>query len=279
MPTSADAIDSALQEVDRARTRVSRLTARQVTNADDRDYLKSVAYSWFRSHRPLAVGCVSEEALGTVDAPLRDVLAATARSSARTTYLELLKDAKRALAALRGSSLLSPLQSPSPVEASPPDFTALASDPAMRVILERRWNETQRCLRAGAPLAATVMMGGLLEALFVARVNLMSNKGPLFRAKGAPLDSRTKKPLPLQDWTLRPYIDVGAELGWISRSGRDVAAVLRDYRNYIHPEKERSHGVVLTDRDSSMFWEVTKSLAGQLLASAGQSAHPRVVRS
>jgi MrcB-like, N-terminal domain len=44
----------------------------------------------------------------------------------------------------------------------------------MKVILERRWNECQRCLRARAPLAATVMMGGLLEALFVARANLMT---------------------------------------------------------------------------------------------------------
>ncbi len=271
MSTSADAIDAAIQEVDRARKRVSRLTAKQITNADDRDYLKSVAYSWFKSHRPLAANGVSEEILGAVDTPLREILAATARSSARTTYLALLKDSKKALSALRGSSLLPPPASSSSAETSPPDFTALASDPAMKAILERRWNETQRCLRAQAPLAATVMMGGLLEALFVARANLMANKSPMFKAKGAPLDSKTKKPLPLQEWTLRPYIDVGAELGWISRSGKDVAAVLRDYRNYIHPEKERSHGVDLTQQDSSMFWELTKSLAGQLLASTGQS--------
>jgi hypothetical protein len=69
----------------------------------------------------------------------------------------------------------------------------------------------------------------------------------------------------LSDWTLRHYIDVGQELGWISRSGKDVAAVLRDYRNYIHPEKQRSHGVTLNAHDSAMFWEVTKSLTRQLL--------------
>jgi hypothetical protein len=66
------------------------------------------------------------------------------------------------------------------------------------------------------------MMGGLLEALFVARANLMTNKTPLFRAKATPIDSKTKKPLALPEWTLRPYIDVAAELGWISRSGKDV---------------------------------------------------------
>src|SRR6266508_3631639 len=57
-----------------------------------------------------------------------------------------------------------------------------------------------------------------------------------------PIDQRTKKPLPLPEWTLRPYIDVAHEICWITRSGKDVAAVLRDYRNYVHPEKQRSHG-------------------------------------
>jgi hypothetical protein len=101
----------------------------------------------------------------------------------------------------------------------------------------------------------------------------MVNKAPLFRAKATPIDSRTRKPLALPEWTLRPYIDVGAELGWISSSGKDVAAVLRDYRNYVHPEKERAHGVSLNDHDSDMFWEVTKSLARQLLSSV--SAHSK----
>jgi hypothetical protein len=109
------------------------------------------------------------------------------------------------------------------------------------------------------------MMGGLLEALFVSRANKMPDKSPLFKAKATPIDSQTRKPLQLKEWTLRPYVDVGHEMGWITKSGKDVAEVLRDYRNYIHPEKERSHGVMLTSADSTMFWEITKMLARQLL--------------
>ncbi len=266
MSAPADAVDACLREVDQARARVSRLKAKQVTNAGDRDYLKSVAYAWFRSHRPPLVALVGEDQLEPVDLQLKAVLDATVRASARTTYVAALKNAKTALASLRSAALI-----PSPPASSasdmPPNFGALGADPTMKAILERRWGECQICLRAGAPMAATVMMGGLLEALFVARANLMPNKGPLFRAKSAPLDSKTKKPLALPDWTLRPYIDVGAELGWISRSGKDVAAVLRDYRNYIHPEKERAHAVSLSDQDSAMFWEVTKGITQQLLAS------------
>ena len=271
MSASADPIEACLREVEHARNRVSRIKTKQVTNADDQDYLKSVAYSWFRSHRPLLATAIGEDALESVDLELRTVLDATARASAKATYRAALKNAKAALASLRGVALIPPRSTPSAPD-SPPNFAALTADPIMKTILERRWSECHKCLRAGAPLAATVMMGGLLEALFVARANLMMNKAPLFRAKAAPIDSKTKKPLALPEWTLRPYIDVGAELGWISRSGKDVAAVLRDYRNYIHPEKERAHGVSLNDHDSEMFWEVTKILARQLLSSVSVSA-------
>lgn len=271
MSESANPIEACFREVELARNRVSRMKVKQVTSADDRDYLKSVAYSWFKSHRPLLAQSIREDALELVDVKLKAVLDATARSSAKSTYLASLGDAKDALASLRGVALL-PTRSSSSSTELPPDFAALAADPVMKAILERRWNECQRCIRASAPLAATVMMGGLLEALFVARANLMTNKAPLFRAKAAPIDSKTKKPLALPEWTLRPYIDVAAELGWISRSGKDVAAVLRDYRNYIHPEKERSHGVSLNDHDSGMFWDVTKSLTRQLLASVSAPA-------
>ena len=267
MPTAAEIVEAPMREVDQARGRISRLTSKQITKADDRDYLKSVAYSWFKSHRPIIASSVREMDLEIVDARMKEILDATARSSARTTYLATLKEAKDALATLRGLSLVTRSAPVLGIDA-PPDFSALASDAIMKAILERRWGESQRCLHARAPLAATVMMGGLLEALFVARANLMADKGALFRAKAAPWDAKRKKPLALTEWTLRPYIDVAAELGWISRPGKDIATVLRDYRNYVHPEKERSHGVALNDTDSAMFWELTKNLARQLLSSA-----------
>jgi hypothetical protein len=67
---------------------------------------------------------------------------------------------------------------------------------------------------------------------------------------------------------LDSYIKVGHELRWITESAKDVADVLKEYRNYIHPEKERRHGVVLAFNDSMMFWSVTKELVRQLLLSA-----------
>jgi hypothetical protein len=260
-----DALTGAIDEAAKARARLAKQRMRQVQSRDERQYLQALAYAWFRSRRPVVLQhATATTDLSDIDAAYRIILDSSDKSARRTTYLDALQAAREHLMSLRSQLIVAtPAQR---TDETPPDFSPLAADPTMRDILVRRWQESQRCLRAGAPLAATVMMGGLLEALFVARANKLVDKSPLFRAKAAPLDSRTKKALDLKEWTLRPYIDVGHELGWISRSGKDVAAVLRDYRNYVHPEKERTHGVALTERDSEMFWELTKSLARQLLA-------------
>ena len=267
MSSVFDAVEAAISDVEQARTRVRRGKSKQVTTADEIDYLKSVAYSWFRTHRPHVEGQVAETEVATIDEELRAVLDATARLSARTTYADALQRAKQALVDLRSGTLVGTNAKPRPTTGAVPDFSPLAADQQMQNILLRRWNECEACLHAGAHLAATVMMGGLLEALFVARANKMADKRPLFAAKSTPIDGKTKKPLQLGEWTLRPYLDVGAELGWITKPGKDVGAVLRDYRNYVHPEKERAHGVTLNEHDAAMFWELTKSLAKQLLGS------------
>ena len=258
-----DAIDAALSDIDKARKRVAKCS-RQVRDSDTLDYLRSVAYAWFRTYKPSLEGALAASSLAPVDESLRHVIDATSKSSTKTTYEDNFKQAKSSIGALRAEYLTTPT-SPATRHDPAPDFSPLASDPVMQAILVRRWDECQRCIQAQADLAATIMMGGFLEALFVAKANQMSDKSPLFKAKATPIDPRTKKPLPLSEWTLRPYIDVGHELGWITRSGRDVAAVLRDYRNYVHPEKERSHGVSLNPHDSTMFWNVTKNLTSQLL--------------
>jgi hypothetical protein len=114
-------------------------------------------------------------------------------------------------------------------------------------------------------MAAAVMMGGLLEGLLLARINRESNQQPVFTANGAPKDRKTGNPLLLKDWGLKNYIDVAHELRWISESAKDAGVVLRDYRNFIHPQKELSHGIVLKSDDASILWEVAKSISKQLL--------------
>lgn len=168
------------------------------------------------------------------------MLAAADRAASRTKLLATLKSLRTALISLR-ADVVTAVPGP-PTTDAPPAFAPLIADLQMRGILESRWQECVRCLTADAPLAATVMMGGLLEALLLARINRESNKAPIFTSSSAPKNAKAGQTRPLNEWTLKNYIDVVHERGWISVSAKDVSEVLRDYRNYIHPFKQLSHG-------------------------------------
>jgi hypothetical protein len=146
-----------------------------------------------------------------------------------------------------------------------PSFSSLISDRKMQEILERRWRETEFCIGANANLAATVMMGGLLEGLLLAKVNSYADKATLFKCKSIPNDQKTGKKAELSKWTLNIYLDVAHEMGWIGKAAKDVGVVLRDYRNFIHPQKEYSHGVVVSPDDVRIFWSIAAALTKELL--------------
>lgn len=271
MCTAAEAVDAAIQEVRKAHTLVSKVGSKQVRGVDDLAALKSTAYAWFKTHRPLVESHPSTVNLTEVDAHYQTILDSTDRSVVKKTYLDALKQAKKVLISIRAALLTS-----SPVLASPdtddlaPDFSPLAGGEQMRVVLTRRWDECCKCVNAEAHLAAIVMMGGLLEALFVARANELDNKAPLVKAASAPKNRQTGKTVDYQTWTLDSYIKVGLELNWITQSAGKVADVLKEYRNYVHPEKELRHGIQLAQNDSAILWQVTKQLARQLLMNAAK---------
>ncbi len=269
MPTVHEAIDAAITEVTNARKRVSCINAVQVKNVDAVASLKATAQTWFHTHKPIVTAAAPSLDLAAVDQHYTTVLNATAKHAAKQTYLDALKDAKAALVAARSAALVGPAAAPvANTDDLAPDFSPLAGNQQMRDILTRRWHECAKCVKAEADLAAIVMMGGLLEALFVARANKMPDPKPLINAANAPKDKTTGKTINYQDWTLDSYIKVGCELKWITESAKDVADKLKEYRNFVHPAKELRYGVTLGFNDSSMFWQVTKALARQLLLSA-----------
>ena len=269
MPTALEAIDTAIKEVTKARAQVSKIETIQVRRPVDRDMLKSTAYAWFKAHREVVAADSRGVDFAEVDAPYQRILDSADKFAAKKTYLDSLRNAKKALVAVRADIVSAPV---SPAGAGTddlaPDFSPLVGNEPMRNILTRRWHECRKCVEAEAHLAAIVMMGGMLEALFVARANKMPDKNPLIKATSAPKHKSTGRTLEYQDWMLDSYIKVAHELGWITASAKDVADVLKEYRNYIHPEKELRHGVTFALNDSSMFWQVTKALARQLLLSA-----------
>jgi hypothetical protein len=181
--------------------------------------------------------------------------------------MALIKSAKHLLSKLQAERAvdLSNTLAPAATSDAAPSFSTIAGDLGMQKILQNRWNECVSCVTYGLPLAATVMMGGLLEAVLLARINMLQDKRSAFTAVAAPKDKKSGATLQLKEWGLSNYIDVAHELKWISATYKDVGAILRDYRNYIHPHKEYQHGKSLTADDAKMLWEIGKSMMHQVL--------------
>jgi len=264
-------IEAAIAEVAKARQCVKRKKTKQVSVREEIDRLKSVAFAWFQTHRPPVENHPSQPDLAPVDAAYRSVMEATSRHAARTTYMQALKDAKKSLVAVRSLVATTTNATPTaPTADAPPSFSPLAADPQMQAILNRRWDEVQQCIGCGAHLAATVMMGGLLESLLLARISSSPNMSAVFTARGAPHD-KAGKTLALSEWKLVNMVEVAHELRWITKSAKDVGNVLRDFRNYIHPHKEYTDGLAISEEDAMMFWELSKAVTRQVLGSAGKS--------
>jgi hypothetical protein len=234
--------------------------------------VKATALTWFKQMRPALAPANGSPWLRELDAAFRELLDGAERATSKARYADLLREIKGGLVSLRADVITASASlGHDPGLVPPPVFSALVSDEAMQAILTRRWSEAQLCRAAGAHLAATVMMGALLEALLLARVNSLVDKAPVYKATSAPRDASGKTE-PLREWALRNYIDVAHELSWITQSGRDVGVVLRDYRNYVHPAKEYAHSMVLGPDDTAMFWAICQSLTAQVLNSITRAA-------
>src|SRR5664279_3130125 len=229
MPSIGDALDESMSFVDRLRKLLAKSKTKQVFSGEERSVIKATALAWFKNCRPLMSELREGELVRAADTHYQTILEAAEKAALRSRFIGELKSLKRVLVKIRSCALTSvtsgiPAGTGTP---APPDFTRLIPDPSMQAILNRRWDEAWSCIGAKAYLAATVMIGALLEALLLARVNRLADKSPAFASKCAPKD-KAGKTRPLQEWTLNAYIDVAYDLGWIGKASRDVGVVLRD---------------------------------------------------
>lgn len=268
MTSAQKAIDSAISEVERLRSTLRKDKSKQVRSGDEKQVIKATALAWFNNHRAVLSPVLGDDPIKDADGKYRELLAASARATLRAKYVDDLKQIKKLLNRVQADSAVALAMTASAAQPgtsdTPPQFSPLIADQKMQAILSGRWRECVICVNAGAPLAATVMMGGLLEGLLLARINQLGDKSPVFKAANAPRD-KSGNPLKLNDWGLKNFIDVAHELGWISKTTKDIGEVVRDYRNFVHPQKEHSHGIRLSADDARMLWEVAKSVTLQIL--------------
>ena len=115
----------------------------------------------------------------------------------------------------------------------PPDFLKLKIEPGLGDILSERWNETQKCMDSGAYLAATILMGSLLEGILLSVFQKFPNE--ISGSKQVPKDLRTGKVKYFAEWSFSNMINIAHELGWIDLDVKKFSHSLREFRNLIHP--------------------------------------------
>jgi len=144
----------------------------------------------------------------------------------------------------------------------PPDFLNLKLEPGLGEILSDRWDQAQRCLKVEAHLAATIVMGSMLEGMLLAVLQKFPQEAN--KCKAAPHDPRTGKVKYFADWSLSDMINVAHEAGWLDLDVKKFSHGLREFRNLIHPYQQL---VVKTfpDKDTcEISWLVVQAAANDL---------------
>lgn len=263
------AIDCAIKELENLKKILERKKVSHVNTAEERDLIKATSYSWLKTYQSKINVLVNNIDISAISNMYCDLLNYSEKRTKRNIFVNSLKNLKKSLIALRSDVLMK--ISTGEVESNNaitiPDFSVLISDQKMISIINKRWIEIDNCLNAEAPLSATVMMGGLLESVLMARVNKIEDKSILFKQRSTPKDGKTGKPKQLSDWMLKDFIDVLNEIKIISSTSAEFSRLIRDYRNYIHPEKELRRGESISISDAKLFWVTTVSLINQLLIS------------
>ncbi|MDX9893372.1 MAG: hypothetical protein RB292_03065 [Patescibacteria group bacterium] len=262
MDSRIDSINSAIEEITRLAKYLKGRKTVQVKTLEEKQVIASTVYAWINKHRKLFTQSSGSADLDNIDQLYLSVLSLSEQSATRKKYSDILKLLKKALISFREHIISNVIVNP---VYTMPEFSSLVEDQKMQSILKKRWDEINRCLQNEASLSATIMMGGTLEALLLARINKLSNKDPIFKLKSTPKDGKTKKAKNLSDWTLNDYINVCAEMGWITEPARQVSQILRDYRNIIHPEKEYRSGINIDTSDAQLFYQIFSQLTEQIV--------------
>lgn len=127
------------------------------------------------------------------------------------------------------------------------DFDKIIYTQTLCDILNKRWKEIEICIKYEAYLSAIILMGSVLEGVLLDFVE--NNPKDANKSKSAPkYDSGENKSF--KDWTLNDLINVAHECGWMDKDIKDFNSALRDYRNLVHPRKQRDESI-FPDKDTS----------------------------
>lgn len=136
----------------------------------------------------------------------------------------------------------------------PPNFSRMGLEVGIDSLLEERWKEVQKCVEVEATLAATILMGSMLEGLLLG----VFNKFPRIAnsCENAPkAGGKVKK---IWEWNLNEMIEVAHSLGMITFTAKKYNHTVREFRNLIHPYHQLSQGATTDITTCEISWKVVK---------------------
>jgi hypothetical protein len=145
----------------------------------------------------------------------------------------------------------------------PPDFMALRLEPGIGELLSQRWDEVQRCVDSGAYLAATIVMGSLLEGLLLGVCQRFPREANT--SSSAPRDV-SGKVRPFHEWSLSQMIDVAHEATWVDLDVKKFSHSLREFRNLIHPYEQMATKANPDGDTCQISWLVVQAVVNDLAA-------------
>jgi hypothetical protein len=116
------------------------------------------------------------------------------------------------------------------------------TDPELRAIVERNYEELQRDLISGSWKSTIVLCGGAIETILL---DLLQKHPDASAALSAPKGKHD-----LSRWDLSDLINVAVELKLVSPTVDKLSHSVREYRNLIHPGRELRSGLK-TDREEA----------------------------
>lgn len=264
MADGQQAVDAAVADARRMQESLRSSRGQTVRALAELNQVRSAVRAWFGSVRPRLLAAAGAESILELDRAYQSLLSAANRRTLRSKYLTITRHIIRGLNSLETEHAAALAGGAVADESPVPEFGKLVGDLRMQKILAERWRECEVCVRQGAPLAAVVMIGGLLEGLLLARINQLQDKSSVYKAEQAPRD-KSQRTKPINEWTLVNYIGVAHELGWITGTAKTLGEAIRDYRNLIHPQRELSSNLSMLGNDAQIIWQVAKVMMAQIL--------------
>lgn len=133
--------------------------------------------------------------------------------------------------------------------------------PELIPVVNSRIDEIEKGLNAMMPLSVIILSGSTLEGILL---NIAKQNPESFnKAQSSPKD-KDMKVKPYSMWTLKNYIDVAAELGYLNEDIKKFSHALRDFRNYVHPYEQLIHNFNPDMHTAEICFQVLKAAISQI---------------